>query len=110
MLKTLPIGNDQFRLVREINAYYVDKSMMIKDFLEYRDVVALVTRPRRFGKTLNMTMLKEFFDITKNSCDIFHGLGIMDTEYANLINTKPVIYFSFKDCSRILRCVSYSFD
>lgn len=62
------------------------------------DKVALVARPRRFGKTLNMTMLREFFDITKDSRDIFDGLAIMDTEYANQINSRPVIYFTFKNC------------
>ena len=64
---------------------------MIKDFLEYQDTVALITRPRRFGKTLNMTMLREFFDITKDSRDIFEGLEIMKTPYATQINSKPVI-------------------
>lgn len=96
--KSLPIGNDNFRKVRENDSYYVDKTLMIKDFLEMQDEVALVARPRRFGKTLNMTMLREFFDITKDSRDIFHDLAIMDTEYASQINTKPVIYFTFKNC------------
>ena len=67
MKKALPIGNDSFRIVRERDFYYVDKSLLIKDFIESRDTVALVTRPRRFGKSLNMTMLREFFDITKDS-------------------------------------------
>lgn len=98
MVKTLPIGNDDFRKVREKNAYYVDKTLMIKEFIEYQDEVALITRPRRFGKTLNMTMLYEFFDITKDSRAIFDGLAIMDTEFGKHINSKPVIYFSFKDC------------
>lgn len=71
--RTLPIGNDDFRKLRENNAYYVDKSLMIKDFIEMQDEVALIARPRRFGKTLNMTMLREFFDITKDSREIFEG-------------------------------------
>jgi len=100
MKKVLPIGRDDFRKVRENkNCYYVDKSIMIKDFIELNDEVALITRPRHFGKTLNMTMLREFFDITADSRDMFKGLAIMDTEYADLINTTPVVYFSFKDCS-----------
>lgn len=74
---------------------------MIKDFIEFNDKVTLITRPRRFGKTLNMTMLREFFDITKDSKEIFKGLAIMETEYANQINSRPVIYFSFKDCKAI---------
>ncbi|MDO5408740.1 MAG: AAA family ATPase [Eubacteriales bacterium] len=55
------------------------KSMMIKDFLMMRDKVALIARPRRFGKTLNMTMLRDFFDITRDSRALFQGLAIMDT-------------------------------
>ena len=57
-----------------------------------------MARPRRFGKTLNMTMIREFFDITKDSREIFKGLAIMDTEYADQINSRPVIYFTFKNC------------
>ena len=53
--RTLPIGNDDFRKVREIGAYYVDKTMMIRDFLKMKDEVALIARPRRFGKTLSAT-------------------------------------------------------
>lgn len=56
----LPIGNDDFRRLRENNAYYVDKTLMIQAFIEMQDEVALIARPRRFGKTLNMTMLREF--------------------------------------------------
>ena len=98
MKMLLPIGIDSFRRLREDRRYYVDKSLMIMDFIQNGDQVALITRPRRFGKTLNMTMLREFFDITKDSRQIFEGLAIMDTEYATLINTRPVIFLSFKDC------------
>lgn len=96
--KNLPIGNDDFRKLRENNAYYVDKTLMIRDFIEMGDEVALIARPRRFGKTLNMTMLREFFDITRDSREVFEGLSIMDTEYADQINSRPVIYLTFKDC------------
>ncbi|PJJ29192.1 AAA family ATPase [Lacrimispora celerecrescens] len=95
--RILPIGNDDFRKLRENGSYYVDKTLMIKDFIEMKDEVALIARPRRFGKTLNMTMLKEFFDIETESRDIFDGLAIMDTEYADQINSRPVIYFTFKN-------------
>jgi len=60
-VKSLPLGQDDFREIREQGKYYVDKSLMIKDFIEYENKVALITRPRRFGKTLNMTMLRDFF-------------------------------------------------
>ena len=98
MKKALPIGIDSFREIRETNRYYVDKTLLIRDFISAFDKVALITRPRRFGKTLNLTMLREFFDITKNSKAIFEGLKIMDTEYAAQINSRPVIYITFKDC------------
>lgn len=98
MKKLLPIGIDSFREVRENDRYYVDKSLLIQDFIKNGDKVALITRPRRFGKTLNMTMLREFFDITKDSKAIFSGLKIMDTEYGKQLNTLPVIYLTFKDC------------
>ncbi len=94
----LPIGIDDFRKLRENGFYYVDKTLMIKDFIEIQDEVALIARPRRFGKTLNMTMLREFFDIMEDSRAIFSGLAIMDTEYARQINSRPVIYLTFKDC------------
>ncbi|MCD7726159.1 MAG: ATP-binding protein [Clostridiales bacterium] len=97
--KNLPIGFDDFRKIREQDKYFVDKSKMIAEFLDCGDEVALITRPRRFGKTLTMTMLREFFDITKDSRSIFEGLAIMDTEYAPLLNSRPVIYFTLKDCN-----------
>lgn len=96
--RNLPIGNDDFRKLRENNAYYVDKTLMIRDFIEMGDEVALIARPRRFGKTLNMTMLREFFDITRDSREVFEGLSIMNTEYADQINSRPVICLTFKDC------------
>lgn len=99
--KTLPIGNDNFRKLRENDAYYVDKTLMIKEFIEMKDEVALVARPRRFGKSLNMTMLREFFDITKDSRKLFEGLAIMDTEYASQINSRPVVFLTFKNCKGV---------
>jgi len=99
--KILPIGLDDFRKVRESKKehYYVDKTLMIEDFLDYSNFVTLITRPRRFGKTLNMTMLRDFFDITQDSRQIFEGLAIMDTAYADEINTVPVISLSLKGCT-----------
>jgi len=99
--KILPIGKDDFRIIRESEkeSYYVDKTMMIKDFLDCGNFVTLITRPRRFGKTLNMTMIRDFFDIEQKSEAIFKGLSIMDTEYAKRINTIPVVSLSFKGCT-----------
>lgn len=98
MRKILPIGISEFRKVRENHCYYVDKTLMIKNFIEMQDEVVLIARPRRFGKTMNATMIREFFDIMEDSRKLFEGLAIMNTPYANQINTRPVIYFSFKNC------------
>ena len=98
MKPLLPIGIDSFREIREKNKYYVDKTLMIRDFIQLNEKVSLITRPRRFGKTLNMTMLRDFFDITTDSRAIFEGLTIMETEYAAQINSRPVIYCTLKDC------------
>ena len=93
-MRRLPIGNDEFREIREKDYYYIDKSMLISDFLAAGDKVTLIARPRRFGKTLNMTMLREFFDINVDSTDIFQGLKIMETQCSDQINSRPVIYLS----------------
>ncbi len=77
--------------------FFVDKTSMIKDFLEAKSQVMLITRPRRFGKTLNVSMMAEFFDITKDSKDIFKDTKIMDTPYVNEMNQYPTIYITFVD-------------
>ncbi len=98
MKKPLPIGIDDFGKVRSRGYCYVDKSLMICDFVEMQDAVALIARPRRFEKTLNMTMLRDFFDITKDSRPLFEGLAVMNSPCADQINSRPVLYFTFKDC------------
>ncbi|MCD7950517.1 MAG: AAA family ATPase [Erysipelotrichaceae bacterium] len=96
MRKNLPIGLDNYRMLKERNLYHVDKTLMIKEFLDDSGTwVTLITRPRRFGKTLNMSMMAEFFDITKDSKDIFTDTFIMETEYASYINQYPTIFISF---------------
>ena len=99
MEKKLAIGIDDFRRVREEDYYYIDKSLMIRDFIEYKKYVTLLTRPRRFGKSLNMSMLREFFDVTNDSRKLFQGLNIMSTEHRTLVNRTPVIHLTFKNCS-----------
>lgn len=89
------IGIENFREMRESGNYYVDKTRMIAEYLEAGDKVTLLMRPRRFGKTLNMSMLAEFFDITKDSADIFDGTEIMDTKWVSEMNRYPVISLSF---------------
>ena len=99
--KVLPIGKSDFRKIRESETdnYYVDKTLMIRDFIESDKEVSLITRPRRFGKTLNMTMIRDFFDITEESCSIFEGLDIMNTEYKTSMNSRPVVFLTLKGCT-----------
>ena len=99
MKKALPIGVSDFGDMITGNGYYADKTLMIAEWLQTMNGnVTLITRPRRFGKTLNMTMLREFFDITKDSGDLFKGLKISQTAYMQELNSRPVIFLSFKDC------------
>ncbi len=100
-LKKLPIGMENFQRIREENFYYVDKTGLIKELLERKGVVNLFTRPRRFGKSLNMSMLQYFFEY---GCDgqLFNGLKIsQDMEICEKYMGKfPVISISLKDiCS-----------
>lgn len=95
--KDIALGIQDYRKVIENGYYYVDKTRMISEFLERRAEVTLITRPRRFGKTLNMSMLAEFLDITKDSKEIFSGTDIMKTTYVSEMNSYPVIFLSLKD-------------
>ncbi len=99
-MKAIPIGISDYRKLRQNDYYYVDKTLIIKEFLERKSQVTLITRPRRFGKTINMSMMAEFFDITKDSKEIFKGTKIMDTPYAKEINQYPTIFISFADAKR----------
>lgn len=99
-MKKIPIGTKSFSRLVEGNYYFVDKTLMIKEFLNRGTDVTLITRPRRFGKTINMSMMAEFFDITKDSKKIFNGTKIMETPYAAEINQYPIIFISFADAKR----------
>lgn len=99
-MKKIPIGTKSFSRLVEGNYYFVDKTLMIKEFLDRVTDVTLITRPRRFGKTINMSMMAEFFDITKDSKEIFKGTKIMETPYAAEINQYPTIFISFADAKR----------
>ena len=79
--KTLPIGIDDFKKIVEEDYYFIDKTEMIKDLLTYKTEVTLITRPRRFGKTLNMSMLRYFFEKTElNHHSLFQNLKISKDE------------------------------
>ena len=97
MARTVGIGIQDFEKVRENNYFYVDKTSFIKEWWESGDDVTLITRPRRFGKTLNMSMVETFFssDYAERG-DLFEGLSIWTEEkYQKLQGTYPVISLSF---------------
>ena len=95
MKKAIPIGVSDYERLRKEDYYFVDKSMMIQEFLRRKSIVTLITRPRRFGKTINMSMMAEFFDVTKDAKEIFKDTAIMDTEYAAEMNQYPTVFLSF---------------
>ena len=97
MKKVVSIGIQGFSDLREQDCFFVDKTNFIKEWWENRDVVTLITRPRRFGKTLNMSMLECFFSNKyANRADLFEGLSIWQEEtYQKLQGTYPVIFLSF---------------
>ena len=97
--KAIPVGIENFEDIIKDNYYYVDKSMLIEDILVNRAAVTLFTRPRRFGKTLNMSMIKYFFDVRNKDENrkLFEGLKIFGSEYMREQGKYPVIFVSLKD-------------
>ena len=99
-MKGIGIGISDFKMLRLRKNYYIDKTMYIKQIIDNKASVILLTRPRRFGKTLNMSMLKYYFDSTaKDSKELFEGLKIMEQgeEYTSKLGYYPVIYLTLKD-------------
>ncbi|WP_405743948.1 AAA family ATPase [Anaerovibrio slackiae] len=95
----MPVGVDNFREMVSRDYYFVDKTNFIKELLDNKNKVTLITRPRRFGKTLAMRMLQEFFDINAAGRDTFKGLSISRAgeKYIQHRGKYPVIFFSLKD-------------
>ena len=97
MARTVGIGIQSFEKIIKENSFYIDKTGFIRQWWESRDDVTLITRPRRFGKTLNMNMLERFLSVEYTGRgEIFDGLSIWkDEKYRNLQGTYPVIFLSF---------------
>ncbi len=95
----LPYGIDLFEQVRREHCYYVDKTRLISEMMDVPFKVNLITRPRRFGKTLAMSMLASFFDIRKDSQELFEGLEISENKElcAQWMNQWPVLFVTLKD-------------
>ena len=97
--KPLPIGISDYKIATS-DYYYVDKTMLIKDFLDKRPLVSLFTRPRRFGKTLNMDMLRVFFEKTDEDTSVYFSdkeIWSYGDAYTGYQGQYPVIFLSFKD-------------
>ena len=97
-MKRLAIGIDDFRKIIKEDCYYVDKTKFIADVLQDASNVKLFTRPRRFGKTLNMSMLKYFFDVreSEENRKLFNGLDIEKSKYIDEQGKYPTILISLK--------------
>ena len=98
------IGGESFREIREFNCYYIDKTDFLVELLSNIPAkVSLITRPRRFGKTLNMTMLQEFFDIRQDSKKLFEGLAVSKNETLcnEWMNKYPSVFLSMKNVEGI---------
>jgi hypothetical protein len=99
-MKKLPVGRSDFKDVIEGGYYYVDKSLFIKELIDLGDQALLIPRPRRFGKTLNLSMLRYFFEKTdEDTSRLFRHLKIWQAgeEYTGMQGSYPVIYLTFKD-------------
>ena len=99
--KAINIGGSDFGSIIRNGYYYVDKTLMIKELIDSGSAAILFTRPRRFGKSLNISMLKAFFEIGGDNADLFHDLKIWQCgeRYRNEQGKYPLIYFSFFDFS-----------
>ncbi|WP_026506426.1 AAA family ATPase [Butyrivibrio sp. MC2013] len=97
--KPLPIGISDY-IRAQADYYYVDKTLMIKDFLDSKPLVSLFTRPRRFGKTLNMDMLRVFFEISENDTSVYFrdkAIWRCGDDYRRHQGKYPVVFLTFKD-------------
>ena len=97
MARNVAIGIQDFEQLITNDYFYIDKTDFIREWWDSGDSVTLITRPRRFGKTLNMSMVEQFFSVDyANRGDLFEGLSIWENEkYRNIQGTYPVISLSF---------------
>ncbi len=106
----IPVGISDFREIKEGNYYYIDKTGLIEEILRTPGTkVTLFTRPRRFGKTLGMSMLAHFFDIREDSRELFQGLKISENRELceNWMNQYPVVLLSFKNVDGLDYSLAY---
>ena len=97
-MKMIELSNSDFKLFINENKYYVDKTLLIEEIFNKGSEVILLPRPRRFGKTLNLSMLKYYFDMNEDNRDLFKGLKIEKSDiYQKHLNKYPVIFLTLKD-------------
>ena len=99
MARNVAIGIQDFETLIRENCFYIDKTYFIKEWWDNKDSVTLIARPRRFGKTLNISMVEQFFSVKyANRSDLFEGLSIWQNEnYRQIQGTYPVISLSFAE-------------
>ena len=97
--KAAPVGIENFKELIQDGYYYIDKTLLIDEILITKAKVTLFTRPRRFGKTLNMSMIKYFFDVKnkEENRKLFENLKISSSKYMSEQGKYPVIFISLKD-------------
>ena len=103
----IPVGVSDFEEIRKNGYYYIDKSGLVRELLSRTGTkVTLITRPRRFGKTLGMSMLESFFDIRKDSRALFEGLEISENQALcdAWMNQYPTIFVSFRQVDGLTTC------
>lgn len=110
MKKALPIGYENFQDIIEKDLYYVDKTEVIVDLLRNKNYISLFPRPRRFGKSLFLSMIDNFFNIEKKETNkyLFDGLNISKTEYYQELSSRPVIKLNFKNLKQNNYEIMYS--
>jgi len=99
-MQGIGIGVSDFKMLRLRDNYYIDKTLFIKHIIDNQSSVILITRPRRFGKTLNMSTLRYYFDCSKkDTAKLYEGLKIMEQgeSYTSKLGAYPVIYLTLKD-------------
>ena len=110
-MKGIGIGESDFKMLRMKDYYFIDKSLFIKDIIDNSSKVTLITRPRRFGKTLNMSMLRYFLDCTKkDSKELFEGLKIMEQgeKYTSKLGAYPCILNKNSNTYRLYKSTEIS--
>ena len=107
MARTVAIGHQDYETVRKNDYFYIDKTEFISEWWNAGDIVTLITRPRRFGKTLNMSMTEQFFSVKyAGRSDLFEGMDVWANEkMRTLQGTYPVVFLTFAGIKETFLCL-----